>query len=179
MLCHTQDHTTTGYDHFARYELATAGLHILWLSHQGPHNNWLWSLCTVRARHSRSPHVLAVTPRTTQQLVMITLHGTSTPQQVPTFSSCHTKDHTTTGYDHFCTVRARHSRSPHSLAVTPRTTQQTVTLLHIKGSKERYLLGQKHNLQIFGVTPFVKLQNDTWTLTVKLCVCFKSRLTVV
>ena len=38
---------------------------------------------------------------------------------------------------------------------------------HIKGSKERYLLEQKHNLQIFGVIPFVKLQNDTWT-TVKL-----------
>ena len=32
---------------------------------------------------------------------------------------------------------------------------------HIKGSKERYLLGQKHNIQIFGVIPFVKLQNDT------------------
>ena len=32
---------------------------------------------------------------------------------------------------------------------------------HIKGSKERYLLGQKHNLQIFGVTPLIKLQNDT------------------
>ena len=31
----------------------------------------------------------------------------------------------------------------------------------MKGSKERYLLGQKHNLQIFGVIPFVKLQNDT------------------
>ena len=32
---------------------------------------------------------------------------------------------------------------------------------HMKGSKERYLLGQKHNLQIFGVILFVKLQNDT------------------
>ena len=31
---------------------------------------------------------------------------------------------------------------------------------HIKGSKERYLLGQKHNLQIFGAIPFIKLQND-------------------
>ena len=31
----------------------------------------------------------------------------------------------------------------------------------MKGSKERYLLAQNHNLQIFGVTPFVKLQNDT------------------
>ena len=31
----------------------------------------------------------------------------------------------------------------------------------IKDSKERYLLGQKRNLQIFGVMPFVKLQNDT------------------
>ena len=31
----------------------------------------------------------------------------------------------------------------------------------IKGSKERYLLGQKHNLQIFGVIPFIKLQNYT------------------
>ena len=32
---------------------------------------------------------------------------------------------------------------------------------HIKGSEERYLLGQKQSLQIFGVIPFVKLQNDT------------------
>ena len=32
---------------------------------------------------------------------------------------------------------------------------------HIKGSKERYLVGQKHNLQIFEVIPFIKLQNDT------------------
>ena len=32
---------------------------------------------------------------------------------------------------------------------------------HIKGSKERYLLGQKHTLQIFGKIPFVKLQNHT------------------
>ena len=32
---------------------------------------------------------------------------------------------------------------------------------HLKGSKERHLLGQKHNLHIFGVIPFVKLQNDT------------------
>ena len=31
----------------------------------------------------------------------------------------------------------------------------------IKESKERYLLGQKRSLQIFGVMPFVKLQNDT------------------
>ena len=33
---------------------------------------------------------------------------------------------------------------------------------HINGSKECYLLGQKHNLQIFGVIPFVRLQNDTF-----------------
>ena len=32
---------------------------------------------------------------------------------------------------------------------------------YTKGSKERYLLGQKHNLQIFWVIPFLKLQNDT------------------
>ena len=32
---------------------------------------------------------------------------------------------------------------------------------HMKGSKERYLLEQKHNLQMFGVIPFIKLQNDT------------------
>ena len=32
---------------------------------------------------------------------------------------------------------------------------------HMKGSKERYLLGQKHSLHIFGIIPFVKLQNDT------------------
>ena len=28
---------------------------------------------------------------------------------------------------------------------------------HIKGSKERYLLGQKHNLQIFRVIPLGRL----------------------
>ena len=32
---------------------------------------------------------------------------------------------------------------------------------HIKSSKERYLVGQKHNLQILGWIPFTKLQNDT------------------
>ena len=33
---------------------------------------------------------------------------------------------------------------------------------HMKGSKERlFIRTQTHNLQIFGVTPFVKLQNDT------------------
>ena len=31
----------------------------------------------------------------------------------------------------------------------------------IKRSKERYLLGQKHSLQIFGVIPIIRLQNDT------------------
>ena len=35
-----------------------------------------------------------------------------------------------------------------------------IGLKHIKGSKERYLLGQQHNLHIFGVIPFIKLQND-------------------
>ena len=30
-----------------------------------------------------------------------------------------------------------------------------------KGSNECYLLRQKHWLQMFGVVPFVKLQNDT------------------
>ena len=32
---------------------------------------------------------------------------------------------------------------------------------HIQCSKERYLLGQNKLKQIFGVIPFVKLQNDT------------------
>ena len=32
---------------------------------------------------------------------------------------------------------------------------------HTKRSKERYLLGQDKNQQIFGVIPFVKLQNDS------------------
>ena len=36
----------------------------------------------------------------------------------------------------------------------------------MKDSKERYLLGQKHNLQFVRVISFVKLQNDTKT-TVK------------
>ena len=30
-----------------------------------------------------------------------------------------------------------------------------------KSSKESYVLGQKQNLQLFGVIPFVQLQNDT------------------
>ena len=33
---------------------------------------------------------------------------------------------------------------------------------HVKGSKERlFIRTQTHDLQIFGVIPFVKLQNDT------------------
>ena len=32
---------------------------------------------------------------------------------------------------------------------------------NIKGSKERCLLEQKHNLRIFGVIRFIELQNDT------------------
>ena len=32
---------------------------------------------------------------------------------------------------------------------------------HIKGSKERCLLGENTNMRIFGVIPFIKLQNDT------------------
>ena len=31
---------------------------------------------------------------------------------------------------------------------------------HKKGLKEGYLLGQKHSQQIFGLIPFIKLQND-------------------
>ena len=31
---------------------------------------------------------------------------------------------------------------------------------HMKGLKERYLLEQKHTLQILWVIPFIKLQND-------------------
>ena len=34
------------------------------------------------------------------------------------------------------------------------------------GFKERYLFRTKHNMHIFGVIAFKKLQNDTWT-TVK------------
>ena len=32
---------------------------------------------------------------------------------------------------------------------------------HINSSRECYLLGQKHSLQIFGVTPIIRPQNDT------------------
>ena len=41
---------------------------------------------------------------------------------------------------------------------------------HIKGLKEHYLLGQlkiNKKMQVFGVIPFVKIQNNTWT-TVQL-----------
>ena len=44
----------------------------------------------------------------------------------------------------------------------------------MKDSEERYLLGQKHNLQFFGVIPFAKLQNDTKT-TVKRWKTMKMR----
>ena len=40
------------------------------------------------------------------------------------------------------------------------TVQQLVSK-HVKGSTERYLLGQKYNLHIFGVILFMKPQNDT------------------
>ena len=35
------------------------------------------------------------------------------------------------------------------------------TAIHIKGWKERYLLGQNHSLQIFGVIACIMLQNGT------------------
>ena len=34
---------------------------------------------------------------------------------------------------------------------------------HITGSKERSLFRAKHNMRIFGVIPFIELQNDTQT----------------
>ena len=38
----------------------------------------------------------------------------------------------------------------------------THVIKHIKGSKERYFLGQNtYNMRIFGVIPFIKLENDT------------------
>ena len=36
-----------------------------------------------------------------------------------------------------------------------------VAYKHTKGSEELYLLEQKHNLQVFGVISFIRLQNDT------------------
>ena len=37
-----------------------------------------------------------------------------------------------------------------------------VCFKHIKGSKERYIIiRKKHNMRIFGVMPFIKLQNYT------------------
>ena len=36
--------------------------------------------------------------------------------------------------------------------------KKSIKSKHLKCSTERCLLGQKHNLQIFGVIPFVKLQ---------------------
>ena len=41
----------------------------------------------------------------------------------------------------------------------PATLNRPIALKHIQGSKQRYLFGQKHNLQIFAVIPFIKLQN--------------------
>ena len=43
---------------------------------------------------------------------------------------------------------------PLNKIVTPRSQ-------HKKGPEERCLLRQKHNLRIFGVIPFMMLQNDT------------------
>ena len=40
----------------------------------------------------------------------------------------------------------------------------TVAVKHVKGSEERYLLGQKHNVHILRAVPFIKLQKDTETV---------------
>ena len=37
----------------------------------------------------------------------------------------------------------------------------------VKGSMERYSLGQKHNMRIFGVIPFIKLQNKSFCRLIK------------
>ena len=40
---------------------------------------------------------------------------------------------------------------------------------HMKDSKERlFIMTQTHKLQTFGVIPFIKLQNDTWTTVKRL-----------
>ena len=46
----------------------------------------------------------------------------------------------------------------HRLAAADLHFRTTTLSKHIKGSKERYLLEQNHNLQIFWVIPFIKLQ---------------------
>ena len=40
--------------------------------------------------------------------------------------------------------------------VSTQTKQMLMVSKHVKGSKERYLLRRKHNLQSFGVIPFIK-----------------------
>ena len=44
---------------------------------------------------------------------------------------------------------------------------QLQRIKHIKGSKESYSLGQKHNLQIFRVIPFVRLQNSNFIIVLE------------
>ena len=53
-----------------------------------------------------------------------------------------------------------------SVFIATYATSKTVTLIstsskHIKGSKERCLLGQNSTCKLSGVIPFMKLQNDT------------------
>ena len=43
---------------------------------------------------------------------------------------------------------------------SPKETAQAKSK-RIKGSNERYLLGQKQSLHILGIIRFIKLQNDT------------------
>jgi len=40
-------------------------------------------------------------------------------------------------------------------------TLTTTKKIFFKGSKERYLIWTKQNMRIFGVIPFIKLQNNT------------------
>ena len=49
----------------------------------------------------------------------------------------------------------------HRLAAAGLHFTTTTLSKHIKDSKERYLLGQNHNLQIFAVIHFIKLQKNT------------------
>ena len=60
------------------------------------------------------------------------------------------------------TSRASSNQRPvHTDQITPIINYSVLRSKHIKGSKEHYLLGQKHNLPNVGVIPFIKLQNET------------------
>ena len=59
-----------------------------------------------------------------------------------------------------CVLKLHSTENPELSQVFPfmSAVGMNIRSKHIKGSKERYLLGQKYNLQIFVVIPFINIR---------------------